>query len=119
MLRTEPSPGSPIVAAFHVLPKSVVRAMYGAKLPERCASNATYAVPRDAPDATTRLTYVPFGTPAFPEMAPLTSCHDVPPSVDTCTLPSSVPTQSTFASSGDSAIAVISLKPDSPSFFEI
>ena len=52
-------------------------------------------------------------------MAPLTSCHDVPPSVDTCTLPSSVPTQSTFASSGDSAIAVISLKPDSPSFFEI
>src|SRR4051812_26203252 len=59
MLRTEASPGSPFTTRVHVRPKSVVRAMYGAKSPERCESNATNAVPRDAPDATMRPTYVP------------------------------------------------------------
>src|SRR5690349_4272784 len=59
MLRTDASDARPVVTDFHVLPKSVVRAMYGAKSPARCESNATYAVPRDAPDDTMRATYEP------------------------------------------------------------
>ena len=47
------------MTAVHVLPKSVVRKMYGAKSPSRCASNETYAVPRDAADATMSPTNVP------------------------------------------------------------
>src|SRR5437868_5453212 len=57
MLRTDASFGRPFTIGFHVLPKSVVRRMYGAKSPERWRSNDTYAVPRVAPDATTRPTY--------------------------------------------------------------
>jgi len=107
MLRTDASGASPFVTAFHVLPKSVVRAMYGAKSPERCESNAAYAVPRDAPDETIRATYDPFAMPAPLVMAALVSRHVEPPSCDTWTLPSSVPTHSTFGSIGDSAMVVI------------
>src|SRR4030095_2661793 len=42
-------------------------------------------------------------------MAPLSSVHVAPPSVVSCTLPSSVPTQRIFGSSGDSAKLGISL----------
>src|SRR5512138_3620470 len=109
MLRTDSSDASPLCAAVHVLPKSVVRTMYGAKSPVRCASNATIADPLDADEATMRATYVPLLTPAG-TIAALTSFHDLPPSVETCTLPSSVPTHNTLGSSGDSAMVVISLK---------
>src|SRR5436305_1196877 len=119
MLRTDASGFNPVVTAFHVLPKSVVRAMYGAKSPTRCWSNATYAVPRDAPEATIRATKLPSAIPAPLVMAALVSCHVAPPSVETWTLPSSVPTHSTFGSTGDSPIAVIWLKLDSPSLREI
>src|SRR5215467_8419032 len=104
---------------FQVLPKSAVRAMYGVKSPERCESNETYAVPRDAALATTRPTYVPLAIPAPDAIAALTSFQVFPPSIETCTLPSSDPTHSTLGSSGDSAIVVISLNPDSPSLREI
>src|SRR5437660_5189972 len=56
MLRTEASSGRPLVIVFHVLPKSVVRTMYGLKSPDRWASKATAAVPRDAEDAIIRPT---------------------------------------------------------------
>src|SRR5439155_26463081 len=100
------SPGRPLTAAVHVFPKSDVRKMYGLKSPSRCASNDTYAVPRDASDATILPTKVPFGTAVI---AALNSVQFVPPSVDSCTLPSSVPTQRIFGSSGDSAMFEISL----------
>src|SRR5215471_14123813 len=115
MLRTDASPGSPSVIRFQVLPKSVVRATYGVKSPERCESNETYAVPRDAALATTRPTYVPLAIPAPDATQALTSLHVFPPSIETCTLPSSLPAHNTLGSSGDSAIVVSSLKPDSPS----
>src|SRR5262245_52823371 len=89
--------------------------MYGAKSPDRCRSNETYAVPRLADDGTTRPTYEPFATA---RMLALSSVQFWPPSVDTWTLPSSVPTHSTLGSIGDSPIAVISLKLDSPSLRE-
>src|SRR6185503_21294370 len=89
--------------------------MYGAKSPERCPSNVAYATPRPAPDATTRLTKVPFGTPVtFRD----TSVHVAPPSRETWMLPSSAPTHRMSASSGDSLIVVNSLYDDSPSFLE-
>src|SRR4051812_866533 len=90
--------------------------MYGAKSPERCRSNDTYAVPRATPDATTRPTYDPL---AGVEIFLLPSVHVFPPSIDTWTLPSSVPAQSTSGSIGDSEIVVISLKLDSPSLREM
>src|SRR6266852_5268174 len=108
------SVGRPLVTAVHVLPKSVVRNTYGAKSPSRCASNETYAVPRDAADATMSPTNVPSFTPVI---APLSSVHEAPPSVVSCTLPSSVPTHRIFGSIGDSAKFEISLMP-SPSFRE-
>src|SRR4051812_3365337 len=112
MLRTEASPGRPFMMGFHVVPKSVVRRMYGAKSPDRWRSKDTYAVPRATADATTRPTYEPL---AGAEMFLLTSVHVRPASVVTCTLPSSVPTQSSRGSRGDSETVVISLKLDSPS----
>src|SRR5579884_1007305 len=50
-----------------------------------------------------RLTYVPLGTPGT---LPIMFFHVWPPSRESCRLPSSVPTHSTCAFSGDSAIAV-------------
>ncbi len=52
----------------------------------------------------------PTKVPSFtPVMAWLSSVQVDPPSVDNCTLPSSVPTQRIFGSSGDSAMFEISL----------
>src|SRR5262245_43555319 len=59
-------------------------------------------------------TKVPCFTPAI---ASLTSVHVAPPSVVSCTLPSSVPTQRILGSIGDSAKFEISLMP-SPSLRE-
>src|SRR5678815_1392044 len=121
MLRTGASHGRPSVTSRQVLPKSVVRAKCGAKSPARCASKATNAVPRDAALATMRPTYVPLAICAPPPdaIAALSSFHVLPPSIESWTLPSSVPTQRIFGSSGDSAKVVISLKPDSPSLREM
>ena len=62
-----------------------------------------------------RLTYAPSGAP---RMLRATSVQVSPPSRLTCTLPSSVPTHSTWASSGDSATADSALKSLWPSFFD-
>ncbi len=62
-----------------------------------------------------RSTKLPSVTPV---MFLLNSVQVFPPSCDNCTLPSSVPTHSTLASTGDSANAEISLKFDSPSLRE-
>src|SRR5262249_14900779 len=57
----------------------------------------------------------PTKVPSFtPLIDALSSVHVVPPSVVSCTFPSSVPTQRIFGSSGDSAKFEISLMP-SPS----
>src|SRR5204863_8787752 len=90
---------------------------YGSQSPARSASNEPYAAPRDAADATMSPTNMPSLTRPVDVIAPLTSVHVAPPSVVSCTLPSSVPTQSTLGSIGDSAKFEISLMP-SPSFRE-
>src|SRR2546423_80170 len=102
MLRTDASSfGRPAITVVHVFPKSVVLKMYGAKSPSRWASNGTYAVPGDAADARILLTNVPSFTPLIDA---LNSVHVRPPSRESCTLPSSVPTHRIFGSIGDSAI---------------
>src|SRR5688572_19555275 len=105
VLTTSPD-GMPLVTLVQVRPKSVVRNAYGSKCPERCPSNVTYAVPGDAADGTTLLTNVNGGAPV---MFADTSVHVAPPSRETCTAPSSAPTQSTCGFTGDSPIVVSSL----------
>ena len=114
LLTDASSPGSPSTTGFQLLPKSVVRKMYGAKSPSRCSSNVTYAVPREAAEAWIFPTKAPSRTPL---MFLLSSVQMRPPSTESCTLPSSVPTQRTFASIGDSAKFEIWLTP-SPSLRE-
>src|SRR5712691_3055358 len=70
----------------------------------RCPSNASSAAPSPVFDAATRLTYVPFGTPGTFDA---TFFHVFPPPRVTCTLPSSVPTHSTFGANGDSLSVVM------------
>src|SRR4029450_13438932 len=115
VLTTSPE-GSPLETFVQVRPKSIVRKAYGSKCPDRCPSKVTYAVPADAEDGVTRLTNVPLGTPL---MLVETSVHVAPPSRDTCTAPSSAPTQRTSGLIGDSPMVVNSLYPDSPSCREM
>src|SRR5262245_38855847 len=70
----------------------------------RWPSNVAYAVPSLWREATTRLAYVPFGTP-FTLSA--TFFHVLPPSRVTCRLPSSVPAHSRSLFVGDSLTVVM------------
>src|SRR3990172_8442610 len=76
MTLTEPD-GRPPIRAVQVRLKSVVEKTYGAKLPSRWASKATYAAPAPARDGATRLTKAPAGAP--PTLRE-TSVHVAPPS---------------------------------------
>src|SRR5213593_43594 len=79
----------------------------------RWPSNFAYAVPSALRDASTRLTYVPLGTP-FTLSA--TFFHVFPPSRVTCTLPSSVPTHSRSLFTGDSLMVVTAGQACTPSW---
>src|SRR5260370_18015387 len=78
----------------------------------RWPSNVSSATPSPVFDATTRLTYVPFGTPGTFDA---TFFQVFPPSRVTCTLPSSVPTHRTLTVSGDSLIVVMVRHSGTPS----
>src|SRR5436190_13749011 len=69
----------------------------------RWLSNVAYAVPSLCRDAVMRLTYVPFGTPFI---LSATFFQVLPPSRETCTLPSSVPTHRRSLFIGDSLTVV-------------
>ncbi len=66
-----------------------------------CPSAVTKQVAASPGDGDTYEIHVHGGRPRLR----VTFVHDFPPSRVTCTLPSSVPTQTTFASRGDSPIA--------------
>src|SRR4051812_34038135 len=87
----------------HVSPKSTVFQMNGRKSSLRRPVTVTYAVPAFARDASTRLTQ----KPGWPGILSRTLVQVPPPFRDTCTLPSSVPTQSRPGTIGDSSIVVI------------
>src|SRR5258708_37265624 len=88
----------------HVLPRSVVRYTHGGMSPNVWRSNAANAVFASKRLASTQLTHDPAGSPGT---FATTFVHVLPASRDSCTLPSSVPTHSTFASFGDSLIVKI------------
>ena len=100
---TGPLAGRFAMIGVQVRPKSVVLNRYGLKSLLRWPSKATYAVPSALGDATTRLTYVSSGTPGKRSKR----VHVCPPSRESCTRPSSVPTQSTPRARGDSSIVLM------------
>ena len=84
---------------FQVLPESVVRYTHGVVSPKVWRSNAANAVALSNRLASTQLTQEKGGSPGTLRV---TFCQVFPESRVTWTLPSSVPTQMVFASSGDS-----------------
>jgi hypothetical protein len=88
----------------HVFPKSFVANTHGSKSPNVCRSNAAYAAPSACGPASTQETQLAGGRPGtfF-----TTFVQFAPPSLVSCTLPSSVPTQIVFASRGLSEIEKI------------
>ena len=84
------------------MPKSCVRYTHGVTSPYQWKSNVAYAVAGSNRLGSTQVTHGPFGKPGT-----TTFVQCAPPSRVTCTLPSSVPTQTVFASSGDSLITLI------------
>ena len=84
-----------------VLPASVVRYTHGVMSPKVWRSKAAYAVALSNRLASTQLTQDADGKPGT---LATTLVHVFPPSRVSWTLPSSVPTQTVRASSGDSLI---------------
>src|SRR5438067_12116432 len=82
----------------HVRPKSVLFNRYGLKLPRWKSFSVTYTVFASTGEGCTPVTYVISGTPG--NIAILRQF--APPSSETCTTPSSVPTNSTPSFTGDS-----------------
>src|SRR5262249_28800675 len=96
------TPLSGVTSRRHVRPKSLVAKAYGAMSPDMWRSNVAYAAPSSYRLASTHDT---IGALPSPGTFLTTLDQFPPPSRVTCTLPSSVPTQTTCAFFGDSLIA--------------
>src|SRR5262249_37171917 len=88
----------------HVSPKSVVRNRYGLRSSLRCRSSVRYAGPSPNWEHSMRVIHRSLGTPFT---LSLRSVHVLPSSLLTWMRPSSVPTHSRPAFSGDSVMVVI------------
>src|SRR5438067_2901953 len=101
--------GSPLAIEVQVLPPSCVLKTNGLLLSTWCRSKATYAVFTSKGDASICCTRPHSDTPCA-----VTFDQCWPPSLVICTKPSSVPTQITFASTGETAIDKMVSKVSAP-----